>query len=181
METYDSPTKKFEENKSLLVDTEAELKEALRRRDKAGLGSENNDLDSYLAELKRGAQVDKETIQKLKMKVVTLNQEQERLMKLINIARPASMPELKPAPKADKSKYAGIMIGKRGSKGLLGKVKNVTNEAKAPAVAVNTTDTKVLEAFLRDSEEQLKPKRSRLEDDGSGDELQPIGYEPKPE
>jgi len=181
VETYDSLMKKFEENKTLLVDTEAELKEAVRRRDKAGRRSENNDLDSYLAELKRGAQVDKETIQKLKIKVMTLNQEQERLTKLINIARPASMPTLNPAPKPDKSKYAGIMVGKRGSKGLLGKVKNVINESKAPAVVVNSTDTKVLEAFLRDSEDQLKPKRSRLEDEGSGDELQPIGYEPKPE
>ena len=181
VETYESLVKKFEETKTELVDTESELKEAIRRKETAGQRSDNNDLDSYLAELRQGAQVDKETIQKLKMKVMRLSQEQERLTKLINIARPASMPELKPAQKADaKSRYAGVMIGKRGSKGLLGKVKNVSQEPRNPAVLAKSTDTKVLEAFLREAED-AEPKRSRLSENDAGDDLQPIGYESRPE
>ena len=180
VETFDSLTKKHEENKAELERLETELKEAVVRKAKAEKRSQNNDLENYLAELKKGAQIDKETIQKLKMRILTLNQEQERLTKLINIARPASMPELKLAPKPEKAKMAGVMIGKRGSKGLLGKVKSVTQEVKAPAI-VHSTDTRVLEAFLNDTE-FVKPKRSKLDDDDDEeDEIKPIGYEPRPE
>ena len=98
-----------------------------------------------------GAQVDKQTIQKLKVRIAALHQELDKLTKLINIARPASLPELKPPPKtgdsAEKPKLSGIMIGKRGSKGLLGKVKNVQKENKTQ-VLIQTKDTSVLEAFL---------------------------------
>lgn len=179
VETYDSLMKKHEENKILLEKFEAELKEAMVRKEKAERRSQNNDLDNYLAELKKGAQIDKETIQKLKMRIMTLNQEQERLTKLINIARPASMPELKVAPKLDKFKVSGVMIGKRGSKGLHGKLKSVAQDVKAPAI-VHSTDTKVLEAFLNETE-FIKPKRSKLDDEDEEDEIKPIGYEVKPE
>lgn len=181
VETYETLMKKHEENKSQLLVLETELKEALLRKEKADKRSQSNDLDNYLAELKKGAQVDKETVQKLKMKILSLNQDQERLTKLINIARPASMPELKSSSKPDKPQLSGIMIGKRGSKGLLGKVKTVDKDNKTP-VFCHTTDTKVLEAFLSESD-PVKPKRKHLEDeDEEGEsELQPIGYETRPE
>ena len=181
VETYESLMKKHKECEEELTKCNAELKEALSRKEKADARSKNLDLDNYLAELKKGAQVDKETIQKLKTKIFTLNQELERLTKLINIARPASLPELKrPSVNTEKPKLSGIMIGKRGSKGLLGKVKSVSKDLKNPAICQGT-DTKVLEAFLNDTDDS-KPKRSRLEiDDDSDDEIQPIGYEAKKE
>ena len=37
----------------------------------------------------------KETVTKLKVRIAELSKEKERLVKLINIARPANMPELK--------------------------------------------------------------------------------------
>jgi len=179
VETYDSLMKKHAESEAELAKYSLELKEALARKEKADKRSQNLDLDNYLAELKQGAQVDKETIQKLKTKIFSLNQEVERLTKLINIAKPASLPELKSKTlSAEKPKLAGIMIGKRGSKGLIGKMKNVSKDLKNPAIC-QATDTKVLEAFLEETNDQ-KPKRSKLDnyiDDDSDDEIQPIGYE----
>ncbi len=180
-ETYESLLAKHKTNKDELDQCEKELKEALARKEKADEDSENLDLDSYLAELKKGAQVDKQTIQKLKVRISSLQQELDKLTKLINIAKPASMPELKPT-NPEKPKLSGIMIGKRGSKGLLGKVKNVPKEQKNQVV-IETRDTKVLEAFLdADKDNSEKPKRSRLDNsDNEDDEIKPIGYEARPE
>ena len=74
------------------------MKKALERRVKAEKKSNENDLDSYLAELKIGAQVDKETVIKLKVRIQNLTSEKDRLVKLIKIAKPASMPRLHPQP-----------------------------------------------------------------------------------
>jgi hypothetical protein len=108
----------------------------------------------------------------------------QRLVKLINIARPASMPALKSAEEpAARPKAAGIMIGKRGGRGLIGRVKKVSADNKAPAV-VSGQDTRVLEAFLAAESEAVHPLkrcRTEAEEDDEEDELQPIGYEPRPE
>ena len=76
------------------------------------------------------------------------------MVKLINIAKPASMPELKTSSTAKQK--PGIMIGERGSKGLLGKVKSVAKDSFAKPVAVQSEKTKVLEAFLEKDEEVSK-------------------------
>ena len=57
-------------------------------------------------------QVDKETVTKLKVRIAELSKEKERLVKLINIARPANMPKLKSAEAATVKPKAGIMIGR---------------------------------------------------------------------
>ena len=178
-ETYESLMKQYQENQTLLKKHETELKEAVERKVQADERSQNNDLDSYLAELKKGAQVDKETVQKLKLKISNLNAEQERLGRLINIAKPASLPELKAPEKSEKPKFSGIMIGKRGSKGILGKVKSVDKSMKTPAI-VQSTDTKIVEAFLSETEE-VRPRRSRPGDENDDHDLAPIGYEPREE
>jgi hypothetical protein len=90
------------------------------------------------------------------------------------------MPALKSEEEKARPKAAGIMIGKRGSRGLLGRVKNVSADNKAP-VLVNGQDTRVLEAFLAADSEASESKRCRIGDDGDEDELQPIGYEARPE
>jgi hypothetical protein len=93
------------------------------------------------------------------------------------------MPALKSAEEpAARPKAAGIMIGKRGGRGLIGRVKKVSADNKAPAV-VSGQDTRVLEAFLAAESEAVHPlKRCRTDaEDEEEDELQPIGYEPRPE
>ena len=79
VETYESLMKKFGEAEAEVAEVEAELNKALERRAKAEKRSAQNDLDSYMAELKRGAQVDKETVTKLKVRIQNLNLEKDRL------------------------------------------------------------------------------------------------------
>ena len=77
VETFESLSKKHTETLAELANCEKELGQAVERRERAAVRSESSDLDSYVAELKHGAQVDKETIQKLKMKIIHLKQEKE--------------------------------------------------------------------------------------------------------
>jgi len=169
VETYDTLVGKHEAVVKEIAETETQLNKALERRAKAEKKSNENDLDSYLAELKKGAQVDKETVTKLKVKIQNLTTEKDRLVKLINIAKPASMPELKSSVKPK----LGVMIGKRGSKGLLGKVKSVAKDSFSKPVVVQSEKSKVLEAFLEKDEEVTK--KMKLCDDG--EDLKPIGYD----
>jgi len=170
VETYDTLVGKHEAVVKEIAETETQLNKALERRAKAEKKSNENDLDSYLAELKKGAQVDKETVTKLKVKIQNLTTEKDRLVKLINIAKPASMPELKTSSVKPK---LGVMIGKRGSKGLLGKVKSVAKDSFSKPVVVQSEKSKVLEAFLEKDEEVTK--KMKLCDDG--EDLKPIGYD----
>jgi len=172
VETYDTLVQKHEAVGKEIAEVEIELKKALERRGKAEKKSNENDLDSYLAELKKGAQVDKETVTKLKVRIQNLTTEKDRLVKLINIAKPASMPELKTTTAKPKP---GVMIGKRGSKGLLGKVKSVAKDSFSKPVVVQSENSKVLEAFLEKEEEVSK--KMRFTDDG--EDLKPIGYDIK--
>jgi protein phosphatase 1D len=77
VQTFESLSQKHAETEAELARCEQELGEAVARRERAAARSETSDLDSYVAELKRGAQVDKETVQKLKMKIIHLKQEKE--------------------------------------------------------------------------------------------------------
>jgi len=172
VETYDTLVQKHEAVGKEIAEVETELKKAIERRGKAEKKSNENDLDSYLAELKKGAQVDKETVTKLKVRIQNLTTEKDRLVKLINIAKPASMPELKTTIAKPKP---GVMIGKRGSKGLLGKVKSVAKDSFSKPVVVQSENSKVLEAFLEKEEEVSK--KMRFTDDG--EDLKPIGYDIK--
>jgi len=183
VDTYDTLMKKHCSITEELGQCEKELQDALARKERAEHDSEQLDLDGYLSQLKKGAQVDKQTIQKLKIKISELQQELDRLINLINIAKPASMPNLNSSEAQNKPKMSGIIVGKRNSKGLLGKVKTMTSENKT-ALVLQTTDTKVVDAFLDadDLEGDTKSKRSRLDSsDNSGVEIKPIEYEAKPE
>ena len=112
IETYDSLLAKHKQAEEDMTEVEAELKKAQQRKAAAEKRSASWDLDSYLSELKKGAQVDKETVTKLKVRIAELSKERERLVKLINIARPANMPELKSSDTAAPKPKAGIMIGR---------------------------------------------------------------------
>jgi len=81
------------------------------------------------------------------------------------------MPELKSSiPSKPK---VGIMIGKRASKGIIGKIKSVSKESIPKPVVVQSEKTKVLEAFLEKDEENSNKLRLGLNDE----DIQPIGYE----
>merc|ERR1712029_397056 len=174
IETYDSLTKKVEEVEKEQKELEIRLNEVLKQKAAAEQNESENDLDKYMADLKKGQNVNKEVVSKLKLRQKELSTEKERLVKLINIAKPTHMPELSTNQGPAKPK-AGIMIGKMGSRGFLGKVKNVSKAAVAKPIVVPAERTKVLEAFLQ--EDEAKSKKLKMTDDDDDDSVKPISYE----
>ena len=176
VETYDSLTKKFEELEKEQIDTEEKLNHL--QRQKAQLeqaATEDNDLDNYMKNLKKGDTINKEAVTRLKVRLQQLSTERERLVKLIKITRPTNMPELKPDITVPAKPKASIMIGKVGSRGFVGKIKSVTRSSVAKPIVVPSERTKVLEAFLQEDEENSK--RMKLSADSDDREIKPIGYE----
>ena len=57
IETYDSLLAKHKKAEEDMVEMEKELKKAMQRKAEAEKRSASGDLDSYLSELKKGAQV----------------------------------------------------------------------------------------------------------------------------
>ncbi|XP_071483000.1 kanadaptin-like [Diadema antillarum] len=93
-ETFDSLTAKLSEVDKELEKAEIQLEEAKKAKPASG---SSDSLDDFIASLKAGGTShDRAQRAKLKLKVVDLRKEQFRLQKLVQLARPASMPE---APK----------------------------------------------------------------------------------
>ena len=176
IETYESLKKKYEDIEKEQQELEVELKKVQERNSRAEKMSDQNDLDRYLAELKKGAQVDKGSVTKLKVKLNQISIEKEKLVKLINIAKPINMPELKTDQNITSKPKSGIMIGKIRSKGFVGKIKSVTKDSISKPIVVPAERTKVLEAFLQ--EDEAKSKKIKLTDDDEDDDMvKPISYE----
>merc|ERR1719382_2231286 len=165
IETYDSLLLKHKQNEKDMAEAETELEKAMQRKAEAEKRSASGDLDSYLSELKKGAQVDKETVTKLKVRIAELSKEKEKLVKLINIARPANMPELKSADTAPSKPKAGIMIGRRPGKGLgmAAKIISVSADSVSKPIVVKSEEKKVLEAFLEEEESKKLAEKKVLE------------------
>jgi len=174
IETYDSLLKKHTEVENEIVKVEAQLKKAVEKKALAEKRSAAGDLDSYLAELKKGAQVDKETVTKLKVKVSELCKEKDKLVKMINIAKPTNLPDLQTSATVQKPKV-GVMVGRRPGKGLglTAKMKTVSSESVPKPIVVKSDEIKVLEAFLEKDEVETKMKL------GEEREIKPIGYDEK--
>ena len=131
-ETFESLTEKKEGIEKELMGAEEELRVAQETL-RAGEGGkdDDDDLDSYMANLKSsGGNFDKGAISKLRLKVSELRKESQRLEKLINIARPTPLPELKSQQKAtsDNRRLPGIMVGKR--RGGFGQMRTISAKDK---------------------------------------------------
>lgn len=112
-ETYDSLTEKHKEITTEIQDIEAKLEKA--KADEAAMENDDIDaLDAYMSAIKSGV-MDTKTKMKLKRRLMELKQEELKLKKLVNIAKPADMPELKRpemVPKTSESKSVKPLIGK---------------------------------------------------------------------
>lgn len=176
IETFDSLTKKLQEADVELKTLETKLEELLKKK-ASEKANDENDLDKYMAQLRKGdSGANKEAMSKVKLRMKELSSERERLIKLINIAKPTHMPELKSGKEVSAAKpKQGIMIGKLGSRGMVGKIKSVSKNNFSKPIVVAAERTKVLEAFLQEDEE--KSKRLKMSVEGDDDELKPIGYD----
>ena len=97
VETYQSLSDKHTDILGKLESTHSQLRkaEADLAASKAKAADEDGDtLDSFMNNLSTVGCTDKKLISKLKVELAALNKEEARLRKLVNIARPASLPEL---------------------------------------------------------------------------------------
>ncbi|XP_076463473.1 kanadaptin-like [Babylonia areolata] len=92
-ETYDSLVPKHEEVQKRIAEIEFKLEQAKAQAD--AMASEEDDaLDAYMTAIKAGV-MDTKTRLSLKRELLSLRTEEQRLRRLVNLARPADMPELK--------------------------------------------------------------------------------------
>ena len=187
-DTFESLVEKSRVAEDELQVKEKELEAAmasLHKNRSADKGGDEEDLDAYMASLAAGggASADKESARKLKSTVAELRKEAARLKKLVEIARPASLPALKPVTTkeeqktgegegAAKKKVMGITIGKRGGMGKMRTLAVTAKvvEKKSPSVQPTSGVSDVKDKSVADTP---PPSRDASIKPSSGEEQQP--------
>lgn len=104
-ENYESLLEKYNKVTDQIQDIETRLQKA-KAEAEALVSEEMDELDAYMVSIKSGA-MDTKTRLQLKGDLMRLKTEEQKLRKLVNIAKPASLPPLKPfsasSPETSKS------------------------------------------------------------------------------
>ena len=149
-DTYES----LMERHSAIVNEMKEIEEKLEhaKAQAAAMDSEDVDaLDAYMKAIKSGM-MDSRTKMSLKRRMMELRQEEQKVRKLVNITKPASLPELQTG--VTKAVTSGLAAG-----ATVGKMKgsNIGKLQRKPLVSVNTltkeSDSKKEEEFKEEVEE----------------------------
>ncbi|CAH1791659.1 unnamed protein product [Owenia fusiformis] len=90
-ETYDTLLARLKQIESDIQDLEEQLAKA--KKDAEAMEDED-DLDAFMSRIKTGAAIDKKTRMKWKRQLFDLRQEEQKVRKLVNKAKPANMPEI---------------------------------------------------------------------------------------
>lgn len=122
VETFDTLKTKLATVEDDIIKAQKELA-SLKSNGAKNEASADDDLDSFMANLKQGNTTDKMTLMKVKRRIHDLSQEKLRLEKLVSIATPTDLPSLKAQEDGGtdqtsddkKKKLSGIMIGKRNA------------------------------------------------------------------
>lgn len=132
-ETYDTLVEKHRGIESEIQEIENKLEQA--KAQAAAMDNEDIDaLDAYMNAIKSGM-MDTKTKMKLKRQLMELKQEEQRVRKLVNIAKPASLPELKPVNKELRTVQKSSLMGSVGKiKGHTKLPRKVFPEQKAISV-----------------------------------------------
>ena len=109
-----------------------------------------DDLDDYMEAISKtgkGETAAKEKISKLKLSINALKQDLAKINRLIEIARPAKLPDFKPATTSPASasklgKFSGIMVGKRKGGGIGSTLRVLDPAVKKPQI-LSSVDAKI--------------------------------------
>ncbi|XP_076253695.1 kanadaptin isoform X2 [Rhynchophorus ferrugineus] len=151
-ETYESLLEKEKAIISSITEIEKRLDKAQAQlqKEKEHIEDDDDSLDSYMKSLQE-EKLDKHMVSKLKMELVKLKKDHEQIKRLINIAKPASLPSLtsQAAPQPSTSKvYKFPYIGKRKGYAMKFPQKPVTQIqpiVEKPAEDVSEKDEEVVE------------------------------------
>ncbi|KAJ8952713.1 hypothetical protein NQ318_021031 [Aromia moschata] len=117
-ETYESLVEKEKSFAASIADLEKQLAVAQKDSLSGASNNEEDSLDTFMKELKE-SKPDKEAISKLKLELTHTKAEHANIVRLINIAKPASLPPLSPhyssvpSTSKDSSSKGFPIIGKR--------------------------------------------------------------------
>ncbi len=190
VETFDSLVAKKAEIEAEIALAAQELAAATQSDKKKAAGEgEEEDLDSFMDSLKKGGNLDKATITKLKVKLANLKSEALKLSKLIDIARPAPLPtSLQKSQKGSdagqgKSKLSGILVGKRKPGGGIGGLKSMSAFPKpsvTPASSEKLESSSTIPAQVVPSNTKPSCLASNV-DDKPSDDASSTSDDPTPE
>ena len=159
IENFESLTKKHNLVSKEILSLQERIKAAslsIRQMENHTKDSQNEDLDTYMAALEKSADCSKENIAKLKIQLSTHMSESKRLERLIEIARPAKLPEKVPNSKIEKNsanernsvqKSSAVVIGKMFGRGI-GKIKAIVPSSK--------TNKSLINISLSNNDQELK-------------------------
>ncbi|XP_050687166.1 kanadaptin-like isoform X1 [Eriocheir sinensis] len=181
-ETYDSLIKKYRNATEELADLERKLAEAeaIKEASKAQRGGEGgeDDLDSFMHSLK--SQVpDKHKRVTWKLRAIELRKDELKLRRLVNIARPLGVPELKPYQSMHGTGAGGSssLTRKTGQAGLGVRLKGLSAFTTTPSQP-KEPEPRVHKIFLEE-EPKRKIKLKRLDEDDD-DDVKPVVKESRP-
>ena len=113
-----------------------------------------DELDAFMTRLSQGAGSDRQQRRQLRARLTRLGSEQARLCRLVNLARPAQLPPLKPPPSAAaadvRSPLTGFIGRRRGGKAA---------PAQARAAAADTDHQR---AYTVERQPPVEPAAARL-------------------
>jgi hypothetical protein len=126
-----------------------------------------------LSQTGKGEAASRETISKLKLRLTALRQELAKVERLVEIARPAKLPELKPALSAPSAaakagKFSGVMVGKRKGGGGVRILDPAVKEPPKPEAALRPEVEHILSAVdvkkesVKSVEDAAKPKKEAM-------------------
>ncbi|KAJ1520845.1 hypothetical protein ONE63_003933 [Megalurothrips usitatus] len=142
VETYQSLSEKHSDILKKLGSTEAQLRKAqadlAASKAKHGGDEEADSLESFMNTLSSVGCVDKKLISKLKNELLSLNKEEAQLRKLVNIARPTSLPELL-APVSASHSSSSMDTNALKNKLMLAARKKAVEKQKVPASSTGSS------------------------------------------
>ncbi|XP_044262562.1 kanadaptin [Tribolium madens] len=154
-ETYESLMEKEKEISDCIRKLECELEECQKSLASVGTSSTEADpLDSFMMELKQ-SKPSKQSVNKLKSELIKLKQEHGNVIKLVNIAKPASLPPLVPeyASNSNSTKL------EKKSLPIFGKRKKVKVQV------VSKSEPMIVDDGDDEEEEEEEPKREQEKED----------------
>ena len=153
-ETYESLVEKHQEIVREMQEIEAKLEQA--KAEASAFENEDVDaLDAYMTAIKSGA-MDTKTKMKLKCRLLELKQEEQKMRKLVNIAKPASLPELKPVEKKSDTMKSSLLS-------RVGKIRGLQHKPKT-VVPLNKPMSKQEETeFVPEEEDDEEEEDNKIE------------------
>ncbi|KAL4228390.1 Kanadaptin [Mactra antiquata] len=170
-ETYESLLEKHKNIVTEIEEIETKLEQA--KQQAAAMDNEEVDaLDAYMNAIKSGM-MDTKTKMKFKRQVMELKQEEQKLRKLVNIAKPASLPELKPVDTDTKTvgKKLSLLSNTGKIKGRLpsNKPQNVLHGKKTVSVEKQTMESTENVEEYEEEEDQVNISEDIHSDKGVKD------------